>query len=280
MLSYRHAYHVGNFADVLKHMVFIHTLKYMTQKDKPLRIIDTHAGAGSYKLSSNHSQKNREFDNGIGKLWGNAHTPTLINEYLELIAGFNQSHTLSQYPGSPLIAQALMRPIDRLYLHELHSVDARLLQEAIGNDKRVKVFEEDGFKGLQALLPPLEKRALILIDPSYEIKKDYIASIKQIIAAHKKFAASCIALWYPVISRARIGELEHLLKKSGISNIQLFELAIAADTNEHGMTASGMIVINPPWTLWAAMEECLPYLADLLGADSGAYRIEQLVAEA
>jgi len=295
MLSYRHAYHAGNFADVLKHCVFIHTLAYMTQKDKPLRIIDTHAGAGLYKLSASQSLKNREFDNGIGKLWNDSPKPQLINDYLQQVRRFNHGQHLSHYPGSPLLAQAIMRGSDRLFLHELHSSDWRLLSEAIGDDKNVKVIESDGFAGMQALLPPPDRRALILIDPSYEIKSDYQHLVKQVIQAHKRFATGTFAIWYPVVTRARISEMEMAFKKSGITNIQLFELGLSADNPDYGMTSSGMIVINPPWTLWSAMEECLPFLVDTLGATGGNeeneyeehgdakneafYRMEQLVAE-
>ena len=279
MLSYRHAYHAGNFADVLKHCVFIHCLEYMIQKDKPLRIIDTHAGAGAYKLGASQALKNREFDGGVGKLWDDSAKPALVNQYLLRVRDFCPGAQLTHYPGSPLLAQAIMRPIDRLYLHELHSSDARVLQESVGSDRRVKIIEEDGFAGLQALLPPLEKRALILIDPSYEIKSDYQHLVKQVIQAHKKFAMGSFAIWYPVVSRARIDEMERAFKKSGIKNIQLFELGLEPDTLESGMTSSGMLVINPPWTLWEAMGECLPYLVDTLAPESGFYRMEQLVEE-
>lgn len=280
MLSYRHGFHAGNFADILKHSVLVHMLEYMTQKDKPLRIIDTHAGAGVYKLAGPQAQKNREFDTGIGPLWTLTHTPAAVSRLLELVKSLNDRGNLQIYPGSPLIAQTLMRPIDRLFLHELHPADYQFLRDAMRSDKRVKVLNEDGLASLQALLPPLERRALVLIDPSYEIKSDYQQVIKQVISAHKRFAVGTIAIWYPVVNRLRIDEMELALKKSGIKNIQLMEFATAPDSLEHGMTASGMIVINPPWTLWAAMEETLPWLVDNLSeAGQGFYRLEQLVAE-
>ena len=281
MLSYRHGFHAGNFADVLKHTVLIHMLEYMTQKDKPLRIIDTHAGAGVYKLNGPQAQKNREFDNGIGHLWSNAQTPTAITRLLELVRTVNDGKQLQLYPGSPLIAQTLMRPIDRLFLHELHPADFQFLRDCMRDDKRIKVEHEDGFAGLQALLPPPDRRALVLLDPSYEVKSDYQLLIKQVQQAHKRFATGTYAIWYPVVLRQRVDEMELALKKSGIKNIQLMEFGLRADNPEHGMTASGMIVINPPWTLWGAMEETLPWLADNLSDETGEafYRLEQLVAE-
>jgi 23S rRNA (adenine2030-N6)-methyltransferase len=280
MLSYRHGFHAGNFADILKHTVLVHMLEYMTQKEKPLRIIDTHAGAGVYKLNGPQAQKNREFDTGISRLWNKAEKPAALTRLIELVQRINEQGPLQIYPGSPLIAQTLMRPIDRLYLHELHPSDYQFLRDCMRSDKRVKVIDEDGFAGLQALLPPLERRALVLIDPSYEIKSDYHQLVKQVINAHKRFAVGTFAIWYPVVNRARIDEMELALKKSGIKNIQLMEFGIAPDSLEHGMTSSGMIVINPPWTLWGAMEETLPWLAaNLADNDQGFYRLEQLTPE-
>lgn len=280
MLSYRHGFHAGNFADILKHTVLVHILEYMTQKDKPLRIIDTHAGAGVYKLAGPQAQKNCEFDNGIGPLWQSTKQPAALARLLELINTVNEKGQLQLYPGSPLISQTLMRPIDHLFLHELHPSDFQFLRDCMRNDRRIKVSNEDGFAGMQALLPPPERRALVLLDPSYEVKSDYQHLIKQIIQAHKRFATGTYAIWYPVVSRARIDEMELALKKSGIKNIQLMEFGLAPDSLEHGMTSSGMMVINPPWTLWAAMEETLPWLVDNLSAEgAGFYRLEQLVPE-
>jgi len=280
MLSYRHGFHAGNFADVLKHTVLVHTLEYMTQKDKPLRIIDTHAGAGVYKLNGPQAQKNREFDNGISHLWSSEQTPSAIARLVDLVRTVNGGEKLQLYPGSPLIAQTLMRPIDRLFLHELHPADFQFLRDCMRDDKRIKVEHEDGFAGLQALLPPPDRRALVLLDPSYEVKSDYQLLIKQLLQAHKRFSTGTFAIWYPVVLRQRVDEMELALKKSGIKNIQLMEFGLQADHPEHGMTSSGMIVINPPWTLWGAMEETLPWLVDNLTENgSGFYRLEQLVAE-
>lgn len=283
MLSYRHAFHAGNYADVLKHTVLIHVLEYLFQKDKSLRIIDTHAGAGFYKLTGAQATKTGEFKEGIGKLWALAQSgatiPAPLRSYLELVGKFNSAHSLQGYPGSPVIIQYLMREQDRLYAHELHPADAQYLKERLGHDKRIKISDEDGFAGMQALLPPPERRGLVLIDPSYEVKSDYQLVVKQVVQAHKRFATGTWAIWYPVVLRERMDEMEQALKKSGIKNIQLYELAIKADNPDYGMTASGMILINPPWTLWGAMEETLPWLVDQLGGEGAGYRLEQLVSE-
>jgi 23S rRNA (adenine2030-N6)-methyltransferase len=280
MLSYRHGYHAGNYADVLKHTVLVHALEYMKQKEKTVRIVDTHAGAGLYKLRAAQPQKTGEYLDGIAKLWGRTDVPEALAAYLHALTPFNATSTLEFYPGSPMIMQKMMREQDHLYVHELHSTDIGFLRQAIGNDKRVKVVEGDGFAGLQSVLPPPDRRALVLIDPSYEIKSDYQLVAKQVIQAHKRFATGTFMIWYPVVLRQRIDDLERALIKSGIRNIQLMEFGLRPDNPEHGMTSSGMIVINPPWTLWRAMEETLPWLVDhLTDPSQGFYRLEQLVAE-
>ncbi len=284
MLSYRHAFHAGNHADLLKHAVLVHCLKYMHNKDKPLRIVDTHSGAGSYRLQSSWAQKTGECNEGIGKLWSLAQAgqtlPPLMADYLAQVSAVNPDGQLLRYPGSPQIIQQLLRPQDRYFAHELHPADYQTLRELLAGDKRVKVINDDGFAGLQGLVPPPDRRALVLIDPSYEVKQDYHTVVKQLQLAYKRFATGCYALWYPVVERMRIQELEQGLKKSGIRNILLCELAVKADGEAAGMTASGMILINPPFTLWQQLELALPWLVDNLAQEAGAfYRLEQLVAE-
>jgi 23S rRNA (adenine2030-N6)-methyltransferase len=279
MLSYRHSFHAGNFADLLKHSIYIHCLEYMTQKPKSLRIIDTHSGAGIYSLNSSEARKNSEFTNGIGRLWKATQLPEALSAYLQQVSAVNHQD-YHVYPGSPVLAQAFLRPIDQLFLHELHPTDFRSLEQLFRPQKNAKVLREDGMQSLLSLVPPPEKRALVLIDPSYEVKQDYQTVVNLLVKAHKRFSTGTYLLWYPVVSRSRIDEIEKTLKKSGIRNIQLYELAIAPDAIESGMTASGIIAINPPWTLWKAMEETLPFAVDLLSENQqGFYRLEQLVEE-
>jgi len=280
MLSYRHAFHAGNFADVLKHLILIQVINYLKQKDKPFCCIDTHAGAGMYTLNSDYALKNREFDTGIAKLWQRTDLPQAVADYVALIKQFNPIDRLNHYPGSPLIAQQLLRANDRLFCYELHSTEIKILTATLKKDRHIKVFHADGLKNSLGLLPPTERRGLVLIDPSYELKTDYQEVIETLIAMYKRFANGTFALWYPVINRRRNNELEQKLKTSGIKNVHLFELGIQADSPEPGMTASGMIVINPPWTLKSEMEHALPWLAETLGPPgTGFYRLEQLVAE-
>lgn len=279
MLSYRHAFHAGNFADVLKHIIQIQILEHLRKKDKGFCCIDTHAGAGDYFLNSEFALKNREFDSGIAKLWRRDDLPECVAAYVNLVKRFNSGGKLARYPGSPLITQQLLRKQDRLVLYELHSTEIKLLNAAVGKDKRITVFHADGLKDALVLLPPFERRGLVLIDPSYEIKSDYDLVTETLAAMYRRFATGTYALWYPVIDRSRNQALERALQNSGIKNIQLFELGMQADSHEHGMTASGMIIINPPWTLAAQMRQVLPWLAKTLAGEAGFWRVQELVPE-
>lgn len=277
MLSYRHSYHAGNFADVLKHIVLTEVLLHLGKKDKAFDYIDTHSGAGLYDLRSVHAEKLQEYQTGIGKL-NQADWPEL-SRYFEVINKLNTDGVMQLYPGSPMFARHFMRPQDRAWLYELHSEDARLLANNMQRDKRVRVMHQDGLNGLLALLPPVSRRGLVLIDPSYEIKSDYDLATKTVIAANKKFATGIYAIWYPVVERSRIQRMEKQLIKSGIKHIQRFELAIT-DDDSPGMSSSGMIVINPPWQLMTTMQGLLPKLCQALATDKGAFfKADMLVAE-
>lgn len=278
MLSYRHSFHAGNFADVLKHIVVIEILQHLGKKDKPFDYIDTHSGAGLFDLSSAHAAKLQEYRNGIGKL-NPADWPELAS-YFSVVHEYNRSKSLTHYPGSPMIALHFLRSQDRAWLYELHPEDAMLLSQNTADDRRARVMNEDGLKRLLSLLPPISRRGFVLIDPSYEIKTDYDLVFQTVAKAYKKFATGTYAIWYPVVDRNRINRLERQFVNSGISNIQRFELAIAEDTDERGMTSSGMIVINPPWQLMTTMQALLPKLVTTLAESDGAfYKCDVLVAE-
>lgn len=280
MLSYRHSFHAGNFADVLKHIILIKILEHLCKKEKPFCCIDTHAGPGDYDLNDVYALKNREFENGIARLWQRDDLPDNVAGYVHFIKQFNNTDVLSRYPGSPSIIKQFLRSKDRLFLYELHSTEIQLLNATFSRDRRIKVFHEDGLKNAVGLLPPGEHRGLILIDPSYEIKSDYQLVTETLIQMHNRFATGTYALWYPVVERHRNQKLEQAIKTSGLKNVQLFELGIKTDTHEYGMTASGMIVVNPPWTLASEMQQTLPWLAKVLGIeDAGRYRIETLAEE-
>ncbi|MFY8349785.1 23S rRNA (adenine(2030)-N(6))-methyltransferase RlmJ [Pseudoalteromonas sp. SSM20] len=282
MLSYRHSFHAGNPADVIKHLVLIETLSYLTKKDKPLEYIDTHSGVGIYRLATAEAQKTQEYLDGIAKLWQYQGDHNAIANYVAKVKQFNQGE-LEVYPGSPMVADSLLREHDKRWLFELHPKDSESLKnnmaELSNRRKQTFVRKENGFQGLLGLLPPQAKRGCVLIDPPYEIKSDYEQVVKTVKKAYEKFNSGTIMIWYPVVSRERIDIMEAGLINSGIRNIQLFELATSADSEELGMTASGMIVINPPWTLKQTMDECLPELVSLLADEGGFYRSEQLVEE-
>lgn len=280
MLSYRHAFHAGNFADVLKHVVLLEILDYLAQKEKPFCVIDTHAGAGKYALDGDFALKTHEFETGISQLWQRDDLPPSVANYVNLQKRFNANGQFKHYAGSPLLIKQLLRPKDKLHLFELHSTEVGLLTTTMKHDKRIQIEHADGLKNSLRLLPPVERRGLVLIDPSYEMKSDYADVVKTLIQMHKRFATGTYALWYPVIERGRTEALETALKKSGIPNIALFELGINTDNSGRGMNACGMIVINPPWNLAATMKTVLPWLAKILGENgAGNFRIETLASE-
>jgi 23S rRNA (adenine2030-N6)-methyltransferase len=279
MLSYRHAFHAGNHADVLKHAVLVLVLEYLKQKDKPLLFVDTHAGAGRYDLTSPWAQKIGEFEGGIGRLLECQPLPGELRAYVGLIKSLNRNQRLQCYPGSPWLAAELLRPQDRARLFELHPADFEPLGSLFRGDRRIKVEQQDGFKALPALLPPAQRRALVLIDPPYEVKQDYATVVRVLRAAWRRFPIGVYLLWYPVVRRASVERLERDLEVSGLRDVLLAELAVAPAGRE-GMQGSGLIIVNPPWTLKPQLQTLLAFLADALGLQGqGSYRVEVLVEE-
>jgi 23S rRNA (adenine2030-N6)-methyltransferase len=254
-------------------------LEYLAKKPNGFDYIDTHAGAGLYYLKSAQAKKLKEYASGIGKLQA-ADLPELAT-YFKIVHAVNRNPAaLNYYPGSPIVALNFLRAQDKAWLYELHPQDFYALEDSIKNHRRVKIFNEDGFAGLPALLPPASRRCLVLMDPSYEIKRDYDLVVEALIKAHKKFSSGIFALWYPVVDREKIVRMEKKFIHSGIADIQRFELTIAPDSEERGMTGSGVIVINPPWGLKEKMLQVLPKLVHMLSENQqGAFRCEVLVPE-
>ena len=280
MLSYRHSYHAGNHADVLKHIVLTLCINALKEKEKPFLYLDTHSGAGRYLLKSEHSEKTGEYLSGINLLWQQPNIPELLNTYLSVIKRYNPFSELKYYPGSPLIAKQLLRQQDKLNLTELHPTDYPLLRQEFSKDKRAKVLREDGFAQLKSKLPHEFRRGIILIDPSYEIKNDYQIIPKALFEAYKRFATGVYLIWYPVVSRTQTQKMIDSIIKLGIRRISQFELAIKPDNNQKGMTASGMLVINPPWKLHAQMQTILPWLKNTLDVEkTGSFIAQELVSE-
>jgi len=270
MLSYLHGYHAGNHADVLKHTVLTALLARLVAKDKPLRYIDTHSGAGGYELRSSAAQKNREHDSGVGKLWLAADAPPAVSRWLALAQHYNGKGPLKRYPGSPWFARESLRRDDDLFLFELHPTEHRALKSACEQDRRVKVLRENGLTGCIGLVPPPSKRALLVVDPSYEVKDEHRDVIDAVVKVHKRFATCVVAIWYPVIERRWVERFERALRATGIDQISTFELCVATERRGGGLVGSGMFVINPPWQLDEELDEALPWLANELAVDDGA----------
>ena len=278
MLSYRHAFHAGNHADVLKHLVLVQLTRYLGQKDKPFLVIDTHAGAGAYSLDTGYAVKLAEYKEGIGRLWGRNDLPPALADYVDLVRKMNPDRRLQAYPGSPFFALWTMREQDRLRLFELHSKDARLLQENFQDaGKQVIVEPTDGFAGLKALLPPPSRRALVLIDPSYEDKQDYERVFHSLKEALTRFPGGTYALWYPQLTRLDAHELPQRLKRLPAKSWLHVALRVKEPAKDSfGMHGSGMFILNPPWTLHATLAEVMPFLVQVLGLDAGAgFTLEQ-----
>lgn len=266
MLSYRHAFHAGNFADVLKHVVLTFVLDYVTRKAKPLYVLDTHAGAGGYDLTSPEAARTGEHRGGIARLLGPGPVPELAASYLRLVRAADPTGACLTYPGSPLLAHSQLRSQDRLELAELHPTDHALLAARFAGLPRTRVTREDGLALLGARMPPPERRAVVLIDPSYELKAEYAAVVRSLAKAHRRFASGIYLLWYPVIERDRVGALLDALRATGIRAMFRLELCSLPDRPGRGMTGSGMIVVNPPCVLPEAVAQGLPWIHERLRA--------------
>ncbi|MFZ4478463.1 MAG: 23S rRNA (adenine(2030)-N(6))-methyltransferase RlmJ [Rhodoferax sp.] len=296
MFSYRHAFHAGNHADVLKHMVLIAIMRHLTQKDTALTVFDTHAGAGLYRLDGDYAETSGEAADGFLRLVGVPGKPAAarseaqplapaIQDYIDLVASFNSEGSHKVYPGSPFIIQHLLRGRDKLKLFELHPTDAKTLSANIAQleaGRQVAVLREDGFEGLKKFLPPPARRALVLSDPSYEIKTDYARVVALIADSLLRFATGTYAVWYPLIARPEAHDVPRKLKtlatKAGKPwlNATLTVKSSRLITDESGtvirpgLPASGIFVINPPHTLKAVLQLALPQLATALGQDKHA----------
>ena len=306
MLAYRHAFHAGNHADVLKHITLSLVLRHMNRKDKAYRVVDTHAGAGGYSLEGRFAQKKGEFEQGVLRLWDRAATaepmPEAVADYVALVRQFNGGGALKQYPGSPALAQLLLRPQDQLRLFDIHPTDHKILsaylgktvtaprsaqappaprgeQETLGRPggflKGAEVYNADGFEGLKGQLPPSTRRAVVLMDPSYEGTADYPKLVAALRSAMERFAEGVYVVWYPQVTKLEAAQLPHRLQgladslaPKGWLHARL--TVQQADAQGFGLAGSGMFVINPPHTLHDELLAVLPYLTDVLGQFDGA----------
>ncbi len=280
MFGYRHIFHAGNFADVAKHVILVALLESLRRKETPFAILDTHGGIGRYRLDSSEAQKNREFDEGIGRLWGRHDIPETIAHYLDTVRRFNDGGQLRIYPGSPRIAREWLREQDRLIVTELNPYDHAALKDEFAGDPQVAVHLQDAYPGLNAFLPPREKRGLVLIDPAFELRDEYERLVQGITAAWKRWPTGIYAIWYPIQSMSLVTRFHEAIRKSGIHKVLCAELTKRPADQRSGLNGSGMLIINPPWQMESTLESSLAYLQLVLEENrQGSHRVEWLVIE-
>lgn len=275
MFSYRHAFHAGNHADVLKHAVLVHIFDHFNKKPAPYWVIDTHAGAGFYDLTGEWAQKKAEYVDGIGRLAGLDVCPALVSRYLEEVGALNPAGELRFYPGSPWLALQAIRDHDRLRLFELHPSEVDVLKQGLtrharDRSRQVSVTQADGFDGIKALLPPPTRRGMVIIDPSYEAKQDYRRTFTAVQEGLKRFATGCFAIWYPLVQRPEVQTLVRNLERLDTVWVHATLKVTKPAADGFGLHGSGMFIVNPPWTLDAALAESLPWLVEKLGRDRSA----------
>jgi 23S rRNA (adenine2030-N6)-methyltransferase len=275
MLSYRHGFHAGNHADVLKHIVLTLILNYLKQKNKPYWFIDTHAGAGKYSLESEFSNKTSEYLDGISKIFHDEKKPLALEKYIEIIQNLNGGNQLKQYPGSPWIASQILSHEDKIRLFELHPTDLSSLLHTFSKKQNTKIYGENGFQGLKALIPPPSKRAIVLVDPSYEIKNDYHRVVESVKDSLKRFETGIYMYWCPLIGRNEPLIMLKQLQKLKIKKWLYSSLSIAKPSDDIGLFGSYLFIINPPYRLKTQLEEIMPYLSKQLGLNGhGSYEID------
>lgn len=287
MFSYRHGFHAGNHADVLKHFVMAQIMAYLNQKETPYTYVDTHAGAGVYQLNTGYAAKTAEYETGIARLWNKDDLPAPLADYVDMIRSFNPEGKLLHYPGSPFCAEKLSRDEDRLRLFEMHPNEVKVLVQNCGaleeqnraaglrrgvRGKRVIIGDTDGFDSLKSLLPPPSRRAFVLIDPPYEVKDDYRKVKVTLDEAIKRFPGGVYAVWYPVLQRLESRQFPDKLKRIACKDWLHVTLTVKTPTPDGvgGFHSSGMFILNPPWTLENTLREIMPYLTAALDQDGGA----------
>ncbi len=285
MLSYRHAFHAGNHADVLKHYLLGLVLAHAKQKDKPFWYIDTHAGAGMYSLSEGYATQNAEFEQAIDKLITATDLPKPLVDFVAQIKSFNTGNTLDLYPGSPAIANDYLRADDKMRLFELHPNDYKILIENFKGqgqykNSQTKIEMQDGFAGIKAYLPPPPRRAVVLIDPPYEDKQDYQRVVNCIKDSLNRFATGTYMVWYPLLQRDEPDEMiENLMQLNVPSWLHVAMTIHAPSEDGYGMHGSGLFIFNPPWTLPNILAETMPILTKLLALDDAAdYLLKSQIA--
>ena len=277
-MNYRHAYHAGNFADVVKHVVLTLVLEHLKLKPAPFRVIDTHAGIGVYDLSGEQAQKTGEWRDGIGRLLAEEPPEALrplLAPYLDVVQALNGGAGLRRYPGSPRLARALLRRGDQLIANELHPEDAALLQQHFAGDPQTKVLRLDAWIALKSLLPPKERRGLVLVDPPFEEPGEFARIAKGLREAVRRFATGTVLVWFPIKDPVQVASFYRELSKLELGPVLRLELMVRAARNSEVLNGCGLVVLNPPFTLAVKAERLLPHLAERLAQGPGAgYRLD------
>jgi len=277
-MNYRHAYHAGNFADVVKHAIFCRVLVHLRDKPAAFRVIDTHAGAGRYDLTGPEAEKTKEWQSGIGRVLAAEFSPdvaALLAPYLQAVKALNSGSAIAAYPGSPKLAQALLRRQDRLIACEMERNAATALQHNLRGDSRCKAISIDGWTALTAYVPPTERRGVVLIDPPFEQPDEFMRLADGLVAAHRKWPTGSYLLWYPIKDDVEVAGFVRRLTRSSIAKMLRAELIIPSGDSssalDMGLRGSGLVAINPPWTLYRELEVLLPALAKAMsrGAAQG-----------
>ena len=279
-MNYRHAFHAGNFGDALKHAVLASILTYLKRKPQPFRVVDVHAGIARYDLAGPEAGKTGEWQGGIGRIMGPAAKPlpgpiaAILAPYIEAVQALNEPGAIATYPGSPLIARLLMRPEDRLVVNELHPEDRALLEAELGRDKAVTILGLDAWVAVKAQLPPPERRGLLLIDPPYEQPDEMEKAVAAIDDAVRRFATGCIVLWYPIKASGEHRLLHEAMAARKTLKALIAEMTIRPEVEARGLNGSGLLIVNPPWTLQDELDVLLPFFADRLAQrPGGGYRV-------
>ncbi|WP_404380438.1 23S rRNA (adenine(2030)-N(6))-methyltransferase RlmJ [Caenispirillum salinarum] len=265
-MNYRHIYHAGNFADVFKHALLALVVEYLTRKDKPFFVLDTHAGLGEYDLTADEAQRTGEWRDGIGRILAEPDPPEALRPYLNAVRALGGGTPPSRYPGSPRIARHFMRPGDRLVASELHPEDASVLKGVFARDGQSKVLELDGYTALKANVPPKERRGLVLMDPPFEQPDEFPAMVRALTAAFRKWPTGIYGLWYPVKGGGAVPAFQGELATAGLGDVLVAEMTVMpVDESTNRLNGTGMVLVNPPWTLEDTLNDLLPWLTRVLG---------------
>ncbi|MBU1284070.1 MAG: 23S rRNA (adenine(2030)-N(6))-methyltransferase RlmJ [Gammaproteobacteria bacterium] len=278
-MNYRHAFHAGNHADVLKHYVLSRLIALLSRKEAPFAYLDSHAGIGLYDLRGDQASRTGEWLEGIARLWQATDVPDPLLDYLEVIRAMNPDGELRHYPGSPELARLLTREQDRLHLNEKHPEDGRLLKENMHGDRRVAVHLGEGWHVPRALLPTREKRALLLIDPPFEQADEMERCAQSLSEAIGRMRQAVVAIWYPIKDLRQLRRFYNDLEKSKAPKLLRVELYVHSTDEPTRLNGSGLVISNPPWGLEDELKQILPWLAKLLGQTQGGWRMDWLIEE-